>query len=45
LPIPTRDNSVFSGWYLFVLPDEYHAVEYIQSNGSQYVDILVPAKS
>ncbi len=35
LPIPTREGYTFKGWT--VLPKEYQEVEYIESNGTQYI--------
>ena len=37
LPTPTRAGYTFKGWK--ALPDEYQEVEYIQSSGSQYINM------
>ncbi|MBR3132891.1 MAG: InlB B-repeat-containing protein, partial [Clostridia bacterium] len=41
LPTPTRTGYTFDGWSLKKienLPDEYQQVEYIESDGTQYID-------
>lgn len=37
LPTPTRDGYTFLGWYKNTLPGEYQEVEYIESDGTQYI--------
>ena len=41
LPTPTRDGYTFLGWILNILPDEYQEVEYIETNGTQYINTEV----
>ena len=42
LPVPTRTGYTFKGWSL--LPDGYEQVEYIDFNGSQYIDTGILTK-
>lgn len=37
LPTPTKTGYTFKGWSL--MPDGYQQLEYIQSNGTQYIDM------
>ena len=37
LPTPTREGYTFLGWARITLPSEYQEVEYIESNGAQYI--------
>ena len=45
LPIPTKDGYIFKGWQLKKLPSEYQSLEYIESNGTQWIDTGIKGKS